>query len=736
MAEIYTGFMFSGLTMLEKKNGITGKVAINRFISNRFFRAALAPLFVIEIALIVLYFSINAYNDNQTKGTLQTISKSHLQEIATDQADKISEQLSSVTSLGHVLQEETERFFKTPESFPVPVEPSVFDFASNGVYYKLNNNGGSSLFYAALFPIGDEEKKKAKESEALDHIYRHLYESNKNIVAIYFNTFDSMNRYYPFIEDCYKQFPRDMNIPEYNFYYLADANHNPDRKVVWTEAYLDPAGKGWMMSCIVPVYKGDFLEGVAGIDITIDKFINNIIRLKLPWDAKAFLVDSRGTIMAMPTEVERVFGLTELHKYVYAGQVQQDTFKPEEFNLLASKIPGMAQTVSSLMKKQNNVEDVVINSAPYFLSQATVAETDWKLFVLADKNKILAPALRLEKNSQRIGFMAIGVMILFYWLYFVYLFRNTGRMSAQLAKPIVAIVEASSRLARGDYNTQLADCGVEELDVLSSSFETMAQELQHLYADLESRVDERTAQLAATNDELKNFVYIASHDLREPLRKISAFGNMVQKSLAGKITGDDAENIGFMIDGANRMTQMIEGLLAYSRVSAKAQSAETVNLNDIVKQLRELELSVLLEEKHTTIDIPQPLPEVDIDPVQIRQLMQNLIANGMKYQAKGNVPQITLTSKPAADGMVRIEITDNGIGIKPEFQQAIFIMFKRLHSKNEYEGTGIGLAVCKKIVERHGGQIGVESEPDKGSTFWFTLPVAKKPAVLASAATR
>ncbi|MFA6175762.1 MAG: ATP-binding protein [Phycisphaerae bacterium] len=722
--------------MLEKKNGITGKVAINRFISNRFFRAALAPLFVIEIALIVLYFSINAYNDNQTKGTLQTISKSHLQEIATDQADKISEQLSSVTSLGHVLQEETERFFKTPESFPVPVEPSVFDFASNGVYYKLNNNGGSSLFYAALFPIGDEEKKKAKESEALDHIYRHLYESNKNIVAIYFNTFDSMNRYYPFIEDCYKQFPRDMNIPEYNFYYLADANHNPDRKVVWTEAYLDPAGKGWMMSCIVPVYKGDFLEGVAGIDITIDKFINNIIRLKLPWDAKAFLVDSRGTIMAMPTEVERVFGLTELHKYVYAGQVQQDTFKPEEFNLLASKIPGMAQTVSSLMKKQNNVEDVVINSAPYFLSQATVAETDWKLFVLADKNKILAPALRLEKNSQRIGFMAIGVMILFYWLYFVYLFRNTGRMSAQLAKPIVAIVEASSRLARGDYNTQLADCGVEELDVLSSSFETMAQELQHLYADLESRVDERTAQLAATNDELKNFVYIASHDLREPLRKISAFGNMVQKSLAGKITGDDAENIGFMIDGANRMTQMIEGLLAYSRVSAKAQSAETVNLNDIVKQLRELELSVLLEEKHTTIDIPQPLPEVDIDPVQIRQLMQNLIANGMKYQAKGNVPQITLTSKPAADGMVRIEITDNGIGIKPEFQQAIFIMFKRLHSKNEYEGTGIGLAVCKKIVERHGGQIGVESEPDKGSTFWFTLPVAKKPAVLASAATR
>ncbi|MGA2914946.1 MAG: PAS domain S-box protein [Sedimentisphaerales bacterium] len=232
------------------------------------------------------------------------------------------------------------------------------------------------------------------------------------------------------------------------------------------------------------------------------------------------------------------------------------------------------------------------------------------------------------------------------------------------------------------------------------------------------------AELEETNKEMKNFVYIASHDLREPLRKITAFGAMLGSSLKGKLAGDDAENLKFMIDGAQRMTKMIEGLLVYSRVSTQAHPSQGVDLNEIVTQLQQLELAVLIEEKQVTIE-SQSLPCVEADPAQIRQLMQNLIANGVKYQKKGNIPRIIITSKPASDGMVRIEVTDNGIGIKPEFQGAIFTMFKRLHSRDEYEGTGIGLAVCKKIVERHGGKIGVESQPDKGSTFWFTIPETK-----------
>jgi light-regulated signal transduction histidine kinase (bacteriophytochrome) len=220
--------------------------------------------------------------------------------------------------------------------------------------------------------------------------------------------------------------------------------------------------------------------------------------------------------------------------------------------------------------------------------------------------------------------------------------------------------------------------------------------------------------------------------MREPLRKITAFGAILRQSLKDKLSSDDAENLYFMIDGAQRMAKMIEGLLTYSRISTQAQPHQAVDLNEIVKQLQQLELSVLLEEKQVTIEIPQPLPCVEVDPVQIRQLMQNLIANGVKYQKKGNMPHITITTKPAADGMVGIEVTDNGIGIAPQYLQSIFTMFRRLHSRDEYEGTGIGLTVCKKIVELHGGKIGVESQTDKGSTFWFTMPAAEKLTIAAT----
>ena len=276
--------------------------------------------------------------------------------------------MAGIQSLALVLQHETNRFFSTPDLNLSPLSPQpLFGVADNGVYYQTNDTGSGSLYYSNLTSMGKVEQDKAARSAVLGPIYRNIYAANKNIVAVYLNTFDSMNRYYPFIENVYSQYLPDMNIPEFNFYYLADDKHNPSRGPVWTETYLDPAGQGWMMSCIVPLYRGDVLEGVAGIDITIKKFLDNILNLHLPWGAQAFLVDGKGTIMAMPTGVERLLGLSELREFVYKAQVAQDTYKPEKFNLLKAGMPGVSATVAEVLPRDRAVTELQVGQAQMLL---------------------------------------------------------------------------------------------------------------------------------------------------------------------------------------------------------------------------------------------------------------------------------------------------------------------------------------------------------------------------------
>lgn len=233
-------------------------------------------------------------------------------------------------------------------------------------------------------------------------------------------------------------------------------------------------------------------------------------------------------------------------------------------------------------------------------------------------------------------------------------------------------------------------------------------------------------KLTRSNQDLRDFVHVASHDLREPLRKISSFGEILADSLKDKLDDDQQENFDFMIDGANRMQQMVNDLLTYSRVTSKAKPFEEVDLDEVIKDLKELELASQLEETNGVIEVPEPLPVVFADRTQMHQLLHNLIGNGLKYHKKGFTPKIIVSANLIDDAGVRVEVKDNGIGIEKEYQDSVFVMFRRLHSVREYEGSGIGLSVCKKIVERHGGEIGVESIPRDGSTFWFIIP-SKRP---------
>lgn len=224
--------------------------------------------------------------------------------------------------------------------------------------------------------------------------------------------------------------------------------------------------------------------------------------------------------------------------------------------------------------------------------------------------------------------------------------------------------------------------------------------------------------LRRSNQELEQFAYIASHDLQEPLRMITSYLQLLERRYKGELNEEAGQFIATAVDGAARMRNLIQDLLSYSRVGTRGQELTPVSCGQVVQSvLNDLEVSVKESSAVITADT---LPTVNADELQLRQVFQNLIGNALKFQSE-QPPRIHISAQPCRGEWV-ISIRDNGIGIEPKFFDRIFVIFQRLHAREQYPGTGIGLALCKRIVERHHGQIWVDSSPGKGSTFFFSLP--------------
>ncbi|HOX37975.1 MAG TPA: ATP-binding protein [Candidatus Brocadiia bacterium] len=248
------------------------------------------------------------------------------------------------------------------------------------------------------------------------------------------------------------------------------------------------------------------------------------------------------------------------------------------------------------------------------------------------------------------------------------------------------------------------------------------EELRELNSELEMRVSQRTAELQRSNADLQQFAYVASHDLQEPLRMIGSYLQLIERRYGSKLEKDAREFMGYAVDGAKRLQGMINDLLLYSRVESKGRSLEPTNSEaSLQRAIDNLQYQIESEKAEISCDA---LPEVMADGLQLTQLFQNLLGNAIKYRGEEK-PRIQVTASRDGDQWV-FRVKDNGIGIEPQYHERIFEIFQRLHSRGKYEGSGIGLALCRRIVQRHGGTIRVESALGQGSTFIFTLPAGDK----------
>ncbi|MFG1933361.1 ATP-binding protein [Mycobacterium sp. NPDC048908] len=301
-----------------------------------------------------------------------------------------------------------------------------------------------------------------------------------------------------------------------------------------------------------------------------------------------------------------------------------------------------------------------------------------------------------------------------------------------VTRPLAALAAACQRITEGNFGERIVPRGPKDIRGIAADVEDMRQRIvEELDASRSASeaLDEQTVELRRSNAELEQFAYVASHDLQEPLRKVTSFCQLLEKRYGDKLDERGIEYIGFAVDGAKRMQVLINDLLTFSRVGRLNATSTEVDLNATLSVALG-NLSTAIDESGAEIITPATgLPLVEGDPTLLAMVWQNLIGNAVKFRREGVAPKVVVECEQRVrDGEVDwiFTVSDNGIGIPQEFADKVFVIFQRLHGRDAYSGTGIGLALCKKIVEHHGGNIWIDSSYTGGTRFQFTLPVQSK----------
>ena len=695
---------------IKKKN-------LGKILSNHFVKFSLIPILIVEVALIVLYFSINSYISSKNIALLLKEAQSHSQAILENEATIISDKLAEVSRMASILQYTHQNIMTNPKQFGLPNGKPLFDVAPNGVFYKTNKVG-SSLYYSSQTKITEVERNKAIFTEAMDMSLKSIVDINPNINAAYFNTWDNMNRLYPFIDKVYEQYGTHIQMEEYNFYYLADLKHNPEKKPVWTSAYLDPAGNGWMLSCVVPIYNKDFLEGVTGLDITIDSFVKNILDRKLPYEANLFMVDKEGMIIAMPEKIESLLGLKELKEHLYTDSILKTIYKPEEFNILTNKSP-FASHFKNLLENETSIATLKIEDKEYLTIQQDVEETHWKLMILIDKNNIFASIESLKKLSNTIGYLAIIFLLLFYVIFFYFLLKKINIFSDSITKPIIDLSNQTSQISEQNQKVEILNTNISEIYQLSSNFVTMINEL-----------NERTKKLydakifaEEANKSKDDFLANMSHELKTPLNSINIISDVMMKNKSGNLDEKQIKNLEIVHKCGKDLLYLINDVLDLSKLDAKQNVIHNTKI-DLKKYMNLIYEMFYAQTKAKNLElifrIDEDLDYIYNDQAKISQIIKNLLTNALKFTDKGKIYFLITNEKDN----IKVTIQDEGIGIPQDKLEYIFDRFKQLDGSTtrKYGGTGLGLTICKELISLLNGKINVFSELNIGSTFEVIIP--------------
>jgi len=610
---------------------------------------------------------------------------------------------------------------------------------------RPNRNSWLSVFGNAVDDQGRISTATLKDihlTEYMDILFRSVAATNPYAVQTYINTASQLSRGMPFVNGEFKwvdgteQFANLPDVTAFDFYYLADAVHNPERRPKWTELYWDPAGLGWMVSSIAPVYRGDDLVAVVGIDITLERIVKGILNLQVEQSGFAFLMSDGGQAIAFP---ERAAGFLEFH-----GSFQGEFKENEAFKHSLTEIRDPAFQ-SIIQRMRQGESDLTTYTDPkdgqdYFFAYHLIPVTGWSVGIVVPVREVIAPAMATSEKIEQsraltdaeLNARADALVQTFLWLLFgimATLIPVALVFARSISRPIQALAEGSRRVGAGELDHRIQVSSGDEIQDLALTFNQMAEDLKNKVDEIET-ANQELQQL----DQLKSkFISMASHELRTPLIAIQGYVDLIREGRGGDISAAQRTMLDTVSRNATRLARIVSELLDISRIEENKLVLERVpvSLGQIVSEIAEEQQPYLESRGHAlTLEIADALPRVDGDPDRISQVVINLLGNAIKYTPDGG--QIHIRVYPEPD-RVHLEVTDTGIGIKPEDIGKLFKRFSTLGDvtkhrtgKNEFlaGGTGLGLSIVQGIVRAHEGKIWVDSEYGRGSTFHVQWPIA------------
>ncbi|MBD1206599.1 MAG: sensor histidine kinase [Rhodobacteraceae bacterium] len=684
-----------------------GPPPLKAWLWRSYLRAALVPLLLIELTFVGLYWGTSRVVYDRSSVAITDISTAALGDAAVREAEVIARRLETIAALTRVYAEETGRALAQPEPEVTEAERANHALSSDGVFYSRADRGGSAVFVSGVVPVGPAQEDKVWRTLRLDPVMKSIRASDPLIAQLYVNTSDSLNRIYPWFDVLAIYAPK-MDIPSYNFYYEADAVHNPERGVVWTDAYVDPAGAGWMVSAIAPVYGADYgdrLDAVVGLDITTNTIVDQVLDIAFEGDGYAILVSRDGTILALPPEAEGDLGISALLDHSYEEAILQDTFKPDTFNIYRrAELFDLAQALQSAPEGNTRVD----LGRPMIAAWATIAGPQWKLMVLTSEESLLSGATTLRDELTFVSWAMLGILVLFYGIFFLFLWRRSVAMSSRVAQPLAEIEGNMARITEGGTVAPDHRYGVAELQAVGDHLASMG------------------ARLQAANAAKANFLSAMSHELRTPLNAILGFSELLKNDPSHPLPADAGRQVQAISDAGWQLLQLVEGVIELSRIERGEvkHSRQPISVLPLASQaLAAARPGLRSHDVSLSVEPPtEPLPKVMADPEIVSRILTHLVSNGVKYNRAGGSVTISFAVE---SGRLAIRVTDTGIGIPPDRQARLFTPFDRLgHENGTISGTGIGLAICRRLADLTGSSIGFESHEGQGSTFTLRVPLA------------